>query len=309
MDFFEFFVEAEEAGKRIDVYLSEKIENCSRSYIQKLINEKRIQVNQKATRSNYKLKHKDLLYVEIPEAEPIEIQAEDIPLDIVYEDEDVIVINKAQGMVVHPAAGHYSGTLVNALLFHCRDGLSGINGSLRPGIVHRLDKDTSGILIAAKNDRAHQELTIQLKERAIVRKYHAIVYNNLIEDYGTINAPIGRDPKDRKKMAVTVKNSKEAITHFRVLERFGDFTYIEARLETGRTHQIRVHMKHIGHPVLGDDTYGPKKQPFKLNGQMLHARFLGFYHPSTREYMEFEAPLPDYFNELLNLLRNREKKL
>ena len=269
---------------------------------------RKIKVNNRIIKSNYKLKCNDLISLEIPDETPMEILAEDIPLDILYEDKDIIVINKPQGMVVHPAAGHYSGTLVNALLFHCPNELSKVNGPLRPGIVHRIDKDTSGIMIVAKNDYAHNELSLQLKKYSVVRKYIAIVYNNIIDDFGTVDAPVGRHPKDRKKMTVINKNSKKAITHFTVLERFGDFTLIEASLVTGRTHQIRVHMKYLGHPILGDYTYGPKKQPFKLNGQMLHARFLAFNHPSTKEYMEFKTPVPEYFEDVINILRKKNQK-
>lgn len=303
MDFYTYIVESEDAGKRVDVFLTNELEEVSRSFIQKLISDEKIKVNQKTIKSNYKLRLDDIIDVEIPDPEPVEILAEPIPLDILYEDKDIIVVNKPQGMVVHPAPGHYTGTLVNALLYHCKDDLSGINGLLRPGIVHRIDKDTSGVLMVAKNDYSHNHLALQLKEHSITRKYNAIVYHNIVNDEGTINAPIGRHPTERKKMAVTQKNSRHAITHYTVLERFGQFTLIEAQLETGRTHQIRVHMKHIGHPLLGDPVYGPKSQPYNINGQMLHARVLGFIHPSKKEYMEFEAPIPKYFMDVIEKLR------
>lgn len=297
-----FIAEKEDAGRRIDVFLSEQVEELSRNAIQKLLESNHIQVNDKNVKSNYKLRENDSIQVEIPDTEEIQIEAEDIPLDILYEDADIIVVNKPQGMVVHPAPGHYQGTLVNALLYHCKESLSGINGMLRPGIVHRIDKDTSGVLVVAKSNTAHQSLALQLSEHSITRKYNAVVYNNIKEDTGTIHKPIGRHPQDRKRMAVTEKNSRDAITHFKVLSRSGNFNYIEAQLETGRTHQIRVHMASIGHPLLGDEVYGPKKQPFHLQGQVLHARVLGFIHPITGQYMEYEAPLPEYFQKLLDKL-------
>ena len=244
-----------------------------------------------------------MIALTIPEPEEPEILPEDIPLDILYEDSDVILINKPKNMVVHPAAGHYTGTLVNALMYHCRGDLSGINGVLRPGIVHRIDKDTTGVLIVCKNDRAHNALAEQLKKHSITRKYRAIVCGNLKEDEGTVDAPLGRHPQDRKKMAIVRSGGKRAVTHYRVLERFGNDTYIECQLETGRTHQIRVHMASLGHPLLGDEIYGRAKSPFKLEGQTLHAMVLGFIHPTTGEYMEFEAPLPEYFEKLLEKLR------
>jgi len=307
MDFYTYIVENEDVGKRIDIFLSAELEDVSRSFIQKLIENEKVKVNQKTVKSNYKLRLDDIIDIEIPDPEPIEILPEPIPLDILYEDQDIIVVNKPQGMVVHPAPGHYTGTLVNALLYHCKNDLSGINGMLRPGIVHRIDKDTSGVLMVAKNDHAHKHLALQLKEHSITRKYTAIVYHNLVNDEGTINAPIGRHPTDRKKMAVTYKNSRHAVTHYTVLERFGQFTLIEAQLETGRTHQIRVHMKHIGHPLLGDPVYGPKSQPDHISGQMLHARVLGFIHPSKNEYMEFEAPIPKYFMDVIEKLRKNAR--
>ncbi|MBR3993382.1 MAG: RluA family pseudouridine synthase [Anaerotignum sp.] len=303
MDYFTFAAEKEDVGTRIDVFLAENMEDLSRSGVQKLIDEGMITLNGGKTKANYKLREKDVIDVTVPEVKEVEILPEDIPLDILYEDADVIVVNKPQGMVVHPAPGHTSGTLVNALMFHCGDDLSGINGEKRPGIVHRIDKDTSGVLMIAKNDMAHQSLAAQLAEHSITRKYNAVVYNGFNEDEGTVNEPIGRNPQDRKKMAVTQKHSRHAVTHYRVIERMEKFTLIEAQLETGRTHQIRVHMTYIGHPLLGDPVYGPKKQPVSLEGQALHARVLGFIHPRTGEYMEFEAPLPPYFEALLERLR------
>ena len=303
MDYFTFAAEKEDVGTRIDVFLAENMEGLSRSGVQKLIDEGMITLNGGKTKANYKLREKDVIDVTVPEVKEVEILPEDIPLDILYEDSDVIVVNKPQGMVVHPAPGHTSGTLVNALMFHCGDDLSGINGEKRPGIVHRIDKDTSGVLMIAKNDMAHQSLAAQLAEHSITRKYNAVVYNGFNEDEGTVDQPIGRNPQDRKKMAVTQKHSRHAVTHYRVIERMEKFTLIEAQLETGRTHQIRVHMTHIGHPLLGDPVYGPKKQPITLEGQALHARVLGFIHPRTGEYMEFEAPLPPHFVALLERLR------
>lgn len=303
MDYFTFAAEKQDVGTRIDVFLAENMEDLSRSGVQKLIDEGMITLNGGKTKANYKLREKDIIDVTVPEVKEVEILPEDIPLDILYEDADVIVVNKPQGMVVHPAPGHTSGTLVNALMFHCGDDLSGINGEKRPGIVHRIDKDTSGVLMIAKNDMAHQSLAAQLAEHSITRKYNAVVYNGFNEDEGTVNKPIGRNPQDRKKMAVTEKHSRHAVTHYRVIERMEKFTLIEAQLETGRTHQIRVHMTYIGHPLLGDPVYGPKKQPVSLEGQALHARVLGFIHPRTGEYMEFEAPLPPHFEALLERLR------
>ena len=303
MDYFTFAAEKEDVGTRIDVFLAENMEDLSRSGVQKLIDAGEITLNGGKTKANYKLREKDVIDVVVPEAKEVEILPEDIPLDILYEDADVIVVNKPQGMVVHPAPGHTSGTLVNALMFHCGDELSGINGEKRPGIVHRIDKDTSGVLMIAKNDMAHQSLAAQLAEHSITRKYNAVVYNGFNEDEGTVNKPIGRNPQDRKKMAVTEKHSRHAVTHYRVIERMEKFTLIEAQLETGRTHHIRVHMTHIGHPLLGDPVYGPKKQPISLKGQALHARVLGFIHPRSGEYMEFEAPLPPHFVALLERLR------
>ena len=277
--------------------------DITRSYLQKLLKDGSVQMNGKPVKASTKTAAGALIALTIPEPEEPEILPEDIPLDILYEDSDVILINKPKDMVVHPAAGHYTGTLVNALMYHCRGDLSGINGVLRPGIVHRIDKDTTGVLIVCKNDRAHNALAEQLKEHSITRKYRAIVCGNLKEDEGTVDAPLGRHPQDRKKMAIVRSGGKRAVTHYRVLERFGNYTYIECRLETGRTHQIRVHMASLGHPLLGDEIYGRAKSPFKLEGQTLHAMVLGFIHPTTGEYMEFEAPLPEYFEKLLEKLR------
>lgn len=293
------FFTIEKGGERIDKYLSEQLEDMTRSHIQKLIKENMVRVNGMAVKSNFKLSASDQIEVEIPELKEPDILPENIPLDILYEDQDILVVNKPKGMVVHPAPGHYTGTLVNAIMYHCKDNLSGINGVMRPGIVHRIDMDTTGSLLICKNDRAHQALAEQLKEHSITRKYHAIVHGRLKEDKGTIDKPIGRHPIDRKKMSVHCTNGREAITHYRVLKRFQQFTYIECQLETGRTHQIRVHMSSIGHPILGDQIYGPAKCPYKLQGQTLHAKVLGITHPTTGEYMEFDAPLPDYFQALL----------
>lgn len=299
----EFVVAPEEAGVRIDRYLSGQCQDISRSYLQKLLKEQSVLVEEKPVKSNYKVNAGDRISLTLPEIREPEIMPEDIPLDIIYEDKDIILINKPKGMVVHPAAGHYSGTLVNGLMSHCRSELSGINGVMRPGIVHRIDMDTTGVLIVCKNDMAHNSISEQLKEHSITRKYAAIVHGVLKEDEGTINAPIGRHPVDRKKMSINEKNGREAVTHYRVLEHFKQFTYIECQLETGRTHQIRVHMASINHPLLGDLVYGPAKCPFRLQGQTLHAGVLGIIHPRTGQYMEFTAPLPDYFEELLRKLR------
>jgi 23S rRNA pseudouridine1911/1915/1917 synthase len=299
----EFIVAPEEAGVRIDRYLSDQCQDISRSYLQKLLKEQSVLVEEKPVKSNYKVNAGDRISLTLPEIREPEIMPEEIPLDIVYEDKDIILINKPKGMVVHPAAGHYSGTLVNGLMSHCRSELSGINGVMRPGIVHRIDMDTTGVLIVCKNDMAHNSISEQLKEHSITRKYAAIAHGVIKDDEGTINAPIGRHPIDRKKMSINEKNGREAVTHYRVLERFRQFTYIECQLETGRTHQIRVHMASKGHPLLGDSVYGPAKCPFRLTGQTLHAGVLGIIHPRTGEYMEFTAPLPDYFEELLRKLR------
>ena len=296
-------VSPEDAGVRIDKYMAEQLPDITRSYLQKLLKDGSVQMNGKPVKASTKTAVGAVIALTIPEPEEPEILPENIPLDILYEDSDVILINKPKNMVVHPAAGHYTGTLVNALMYHCRGDLSGINGVLRPGIVHRIDKDTTGVLIVCKNDRAHNALAEQLKEHSITRKYRAIVCGNLKEDEGTVDAPLGRHPQDRKKMAIVRSGGKRAVTHYRVLERFGNDTYIECQLETGRTHQIRVHMASLGHPLLGDEIYGRAKSPFKLEGQTLHAMVLGFIHPTTGEYMEFEAPLPEYFEKLLEKLR------
>ena len=297
------FQSEENAGERIDKFLTEKVPELSRSYIQKLIKEKNVKVNSVVIKSNYKVAKGDQIQITIPDLTEPDILPENIPLDILYEDEDVLIVNKPTGMVVHPAAGHYRGTLVNAVMAHCGDSLSGINGVMRPGIVHRIDKDTTGALLVCKNDIAHRDLAEQLKCHSIRRRYRAVVQGNLKEDEGTIEGPIGRHPTDRKKMAINHKNGKDAITHYKVLERFGEATYVECRLETGRTHQIRVHMASIGHPLLGDTVYGSSRNPYHLEGQALHAMILGFVHPITGEYLEFEAPLPEYFSKLLEKLR------
>lgn len=301
MKHFEFTVTDEYAGERIDKCISEMYEDFSRSYIQKIIKENQVFIGDKAVKGSYILKEQDFVNFDTPDSIIPDILPENIPIDIIYEDNDVVVVNKPKGMVVHPAPGHYTGTLVNALMFHIKD-LSGINGVLRPGIVHRIDMNTTGSLIICKNDKAHISIAEQLKEHSINRIYKAIVYGTIEEDEGTINKPIGRNEKDRKKMAVNVNNSKHAVTHFKVIKRFEKYTYIECKLETGRTHQIRVHMASIGHPVLGDDIYSDRKCPFKLEGQTLHAYTLGFIQPSTSEYVETEAPLPEYFIDLLNKL-------
>lgn len=298
-------IAGEGAGIRIDRYLSDQCEDLSRSYLQKLLKDGGVSVNGKPVKSNYKVAPGDKIELDVPDAVEPEIEAEPMNLDIVYEDSDIILINKPKGMVVHPAAGHYSGTLVNGLMYHCKDDLSGINGVMRPGIVHRIDMDTTGVLIVCKNDKAHNAIAEQLKVHSITRKYYAIVHGVLKDETGTINAPIGRHPVDRKKMSINEKNGKEAVTHYRVLKRFRRFTYVECQLETGRTHQIRVHMSSIGHPLLGDQVYGPAKCPFSgLQGQTLHAGVLGIVHPTTGEYMEFSAPLPEYFENLLRKLEN-----
>lgn len=288
--------------ERLDKWLTAAVSGLSRSYIQKCIKEGQVSVNEKPAKAGYRLRVDDEVSFLIPEAAEPAIVAEDIPLAVLYEDEDVLVVDKPKGMVVHPAPGHYNGTLVNAVLWHCRGQLSGINGVLRPGIVHRIDRDTTGSLIVCKNDPAHKAIAIQLKEHSLNRTYRAVVHGVLEADEGTINAPIGRDERDRKRMAVNEKNGKEAVTHYKVLERFKEHTYIECRLETGRTHQIRVHLTSIGHPLLGDEIYGMRKTPFHLEGQTLHAHKLGFIHPASGAYVEVEAPLPTYFVKLLEIL-------
>ncbi len=291
------------SGNRIDKFLSETLPELSRSYLQKLIKDEMVTVNGKAVKANYKLNANDVLLIEEPELKEPDILAENIPLDILYEDSDLLIVNKPKGMVVHPSAGHYSGTLVNALMYYCKEDLSGINGVMRPGIVHRIDMDTTGSLLVCKNDFAHQNIAQQLKVHSIKRIYHAIVHSVIKEDEGTIDAPIGRHPVDRKKMSINHKNGKEAVTHYKVIERFKNFTYIQCQLETGRTHQIRVHMASINHPLLGDSVYGPAKCPYKLQGQTLHAKVLGVIHPRTGVYVETDAPLPEYMMTLLEKLR------
>ena len=299
-DLFRFQITEEQEEERVDKCIAALIDSLSRSFIQKMIKEGRVCINGLPVKASYQVKAGDDLSFLLPKAQEPDIEPEDIPLDILYEDSDVLVVNKPKDMVVHPAAGHYSHTLVNAVLYHCRGQLSGINGVLRPGIVHRIDMDTTGALVICKSDFAHQSLAEQLSVHSITRKYRAIVHGNLKEDEGTVRGAIGRHPTDRKKMAINERNGKPAVTHYRVLERFGNYTYIECQLETGRTHQIRVHMASIGHPLLGDAVYGPKKCPGKnLQGQTLHAMVLGFIHPRTGAYMEFEAPLPEYFSNLL----------
>ncbi len=303
MDAFCFQITEEMEDERIDKCISMLIDSLSRSYIQKLIKEDAVSVNGKPVKGSYRVKEEDEVSFFLPKAVEPDITAQPIPLDILYEDRDVIVVNKPKGMVVHPAAGHYCDTLVNALLYHCGAELSGINGVMRPGIVHRIDRDTTGSLIVCKNDRAHNCIAEQLKEHSITRRYRAICHGVLKEEEGTIDKPIGRHPTDRKKMAVSEKG-KRAVTHYKVLQRFAKYTYIECELETGRTHQIRVHMASIGHPLLGDEVYSNVKSPYKLEGQTLHAQVLGFRHPTTGEYIEVSAPLPDYFKHLLEILPN-----
>ena len=298
-----FTIETDDANKRVDVFLNEEMEDVSRSALQKNIEKGNITVNGEKISKNYKLRLGDIVEAELPPPENIDIVPEDIPLDIMYEDDDLIVINKPQNMVVHPAPGHYTGTLVNALMFHCGDNLSGINGVLRPGIVHRIDKDTSGVLVIAKSDLAHKGLSEQLAEHSMKRVYNAIVYNSFSEESGTVDRNIDRSKNDRKKMAVVMQGGRNAVTHYKVIEKLGKYTWVELQLETGRTHQIRVHMSYIGHPLLGDPVYGPKKCPFNLNGQVLHAKVLGFIHPRTGEYMEFNSELPDYFSSLIERLK------
>ncbi len=300
----EFVIDDALKGERIDKFLSDTLSDVSRSYIQKQIKDGLVMVNKKVVKSNYKLNVGDVLELEEPKLQEPDITAENIPIDILYEDSDLLIVNKPKGMVVHPSAGHYSGTLVNALMYYCKDDLSGINGVLRPGIVHRIDMDTTGSLIVCKNDFTHNHIAEQLKIHSITRVYHAIVHGVLKDDEGTINAPIGRHPTDRKKMSIHCKNGKDAITHYKVLQRFKNYTYIECRLETGRTHQIRVHMASISHPLLGDSVYGPSKCPFQLQGQTLHAKTIGIIHPRTGEYLEVSAPLPEYFENLLKKLEN-----
>lgn len=294
---------SEENGVRIDAWISSRLEDYSRSYIQKLLNDGLVLVNGSLVKSNYKVKLNDDVTVQIPEPEKLDIMPESIEIPVLYEDDHVLVVNKPKGMVVHPAAGNYSGTLVNALMDYCGDSLSSINGVIRPGIVHRIDKDTSGVLVVAKSNEAHEKLSLKLKDHDINRVYVALVHGIIREDSGKIDAPIGRHPVDRKKMAVNTKSGRRAVTYFKVLERFNAATLVEVRLETGRTHQIRVHMSYIGYPIIGDEVYGKKKDKYDIGGQALHAKLLGFVHPVTNEYMEFEAELPEYFKNLLEDLR------
>ncbi len=300
-----FEVLPEQEGERLDKYLSIIYPDVSRSFFQKLIKDNNIKVNDGVQKANYRIKMDDIVEVTIPDAVETAIVPEDIPLDILYEDDDVLIVNKPKNMVVHPSAGHYTGTLVNAIMYHCKDSLSGINGEIRPGIVHRIDMNTTGSLIVCKNDDSHVNIAQQIKEHSVNRIYEGIVCGIVKETEGVIDAPIGRNPNDRKKMAVNEKNGKNAVTHYKVIAYLGDkYTYMQFKLETGRTHQIRVHMASIGHPLLGDELYGPAKCPIKnLKGQTLHAKTIGFIHPSTNEYVEYEAPLPDYFINLLKKLK------
>ncbi len=300
-----FEVEAEQEGERLDKFLSIIYPEFSRAFFQKLIKSKQVSVNETPQKASYCVKIDDIVTVEIPDAVETTIEPENIPLDILYEDDDVLIVNKPKGMVVHPSAGHYSGTLVNAIMYHCKDTLSGINGEIRPGIVHRIDMDTTGSLIVCKNDEAHVNIAQQIKEHSVNRIYVGIVCGNVKEDSGTVEGAIGRHPIERKKMAINEKNGKPAITHYKVLERFKNYTYMQFKLETGRTHQIRVHMASIGHPLLGDILYSSGRSPFKhLQGQCLHAKTIGFIHPKTGEYMEYSAPLPEYFEKMLCLLKS-----
>ena len=289
-----------DAGVRVDKFLSEQICDRSRSFITSLIKDGNVLVNEKIVNKSYVLKDNDVIKATVPEAVEYIAEAENIPLHIVYEDNELIVVNKPKGMVVHPAAGNYSGTLVNALMYHCKGQLSGINGVLRPGIVHRIDKNTSGLLVVAKTDIAHNSLASQLKEHSVKREYRAVAYGRFKETEGRVDLPIGRDQNDRKKMTVTYKNSKNAVTNYRIIEELNGFSYISCVLETGRTHQIRVHMAHLGHPLAGDDVYGPKKVISALGGQCLHAKTIGFVHPTKNEYMEFDSELPQYFTDFLD---------
>ena len=302
-EIYTYTADGEQEGMRLDQFLAGELREHSRSYIQKLIRDGQVTVNEKKEKPGHRLRADDQILIRVPPLKELEILPEKMDLDILYEDEDVILINKPKDMVVHPCPGRYTGTLVNGLLYHCRDNLSGINGVLRPGIVHRIDKDTTGVLIVCKNDMAHRKLALQLKEHSITRKYEAIVWHNFNQESGTVDAPIGRSPSDRKKMAVEPKNGKRAVTHFRVINHLNhQYNHIECQLETGRTHQIRVHMASLHHPLLGDPVYGPKNTMPGLSGQCLHARVLGFIHPRTGQYMEFQAPLPDYFQSLLKKL-------
>lgn len=302
METFQYVVEEQYAGLRLDKYLSEQLADITRSFLQKLIKDGQVTVDEQIQKANYKLKVAQTVTVVIPPAEEAEIVPEDIPLDILYEDADVLIVNKPKDMVVHPSAGHYSGTLVNAVMFHCKDSLSGINGEIRPGIVHRIDKDTTGSLIICKNDESHLCIAEQIKAHSVNRIYRGIVSGTVKKPEGTIEGNIGRHPTDRKKMAIVTRGGKPAITHYRVLEQYKNAAYMEFRLETGRTHQIRVHMASIGHPLLGDIVYGNPKNPYKLQGQTLHAMTIGFVHPTTGEYLEVSAPVPDYMEKLIKKL-------
>ncbi len=300
----EFTVPEDLDDERLDAVVASLSEGQSRSYLKNLIKDGSVLLNGKTAKPSTKVRENDKISLVLPEKIIPDILPENIPLDILYEDDDILVVNKPKGMVVHPAPGHYSGTLVNAVLYHCGDSLSGINGVMRPGIVHRIDRDTTGSVIICKNDAAHNSIAAQLQEHSIVRRYFAILYDNIVEDEFTVDAPLGRDPRDRKRMAVR-SDGKRAVTHCRVLKRFGKYTYVECRLETGRTHQIRVHMAHVHHPLLGDEVYaGRRKSPFETQGQCLHAGILGFIHPKTGEYIETRAPLPQYFEEILSKLDN-----
>ncbi|MFQ9515428.1 MAG: RluA family pseudouridine synthase [Eubacterium sp.] len=297
-----FIVDEESQDIRIDKYLSQLLSDTSRTYIQKLLKDGNIQVNNSLCKANYKVQPNDRIEIDIPQPVDANILPEDLPINIIYEDDDFLIVNKPKDMVVHPAPGHYSGTLVNAVMYHCKDNLSNINGVLRPGIVHRIDKDTTGALIICKNDFSHNFIAEQLKVHSITRKYVGIVQGVLKDDCGIIQAPIGRHPINRKEMAVNYKNGKDAITHYKVLKRFRKYTYAEFQLETGRTHQIRVHMASINHPLLGDEIYNHNKSPYKLQGQCLHAKTIGFTHPTTKNYVEFEAPIPEYMQHLLDVM-------
>lgn len=300
---YRFTVDEKQDSERLDKYLAALLSDCSRSYLQKLIKEGAVTVNEKPAKASAQLHTADEILICVPDPILPDIQPQDIPLDIIYEDNDLLIINKPKNMVVHPAAGHYDGTLVNAVMYHCGENLSGINGIMRPGIVHRIDKDTTGLLVICKNDKCHNMIAEQLKEHSIERTYHAIVTGVIKEEDGIVNRPIGRHPDDRKKMTVNEKNGKTAVTHYKVLERFNGYTYIQCNLETGRTHQIRVHMSSLGHPLLGDEIYGRKSNRFVTEGQALHAKTLGFIHPATGERMEFNSPLPEYFEHILAALR------
>ena len=300
-----FEVQFEQEGERLDKFLSTIYPDFSRAFFQKLIKNQKVWVNDQNQKASFPVHTDDLVKIEIPDAVETTIVPEDIPLDILYEDQDLLIVNKPKGMVVHPSAGHYTGTLVNAIMYHCKDSLSGINGEIRPGIVHRIDMDTTGSLIVCKNDEAHVDIAQQIKEHSVNRIYVGIVCGNVKEDEGTIEGPIGRHPVECKKMAINEKNGKPAVTHYKVLERFGNYTYMQFKLETGRTHQIRVHMASIGHPLLGDALYSSNRSAFKnLRGQTLHAQTIGFIHPRTGEYMQFSAPLPEYFKKLLSILQS-----